>query len=457
VPPCSPPGPERPIVREPNGAPDRKDAHMASEIVFDQHADIREAFYNPHLSRGVDERSFEEGNQRAGVLSVLHGKEHKERRRLENKLFRGSTLIEYEVELFPGIVQQICDRSAVGDVDLLKLNGSLAVVLAARRAGLDHDGSPEQLQELWGHAVTLAQAAALQDVVIDEEAVRAEVAETLVRFDEKYVTPSRRRREELLDAIERGETDEPASHDLLTVALQQRRRGGDSLDDALLVREAGLYLHGGSHTSAQTACNAFYYLLGLDGVDRSGLLERVAASPLLAQKVVHETLRVRPMTPRIKRRAVESTAVAGVEIPKGARVVLDIYRANRDPALYGDDPEAFDPERVVRDDVPLWGYSFGAGPHICIGRSVAGGLPLHGAQIREGVADKHLYGLVAHMVQAVAARGVMTVPEDPPVRDERTTRGSRWLRFPARFPERVSPGGDAGGSTVGGSQHLLAK
>ena len=65
---------------------------------------------------------------------------------------------------------------------------------------------------------------------------------------------------------------------------------------------------------------------------------------------------------------------------------------------------------------------------------MAGGLPLTGAQLRGGVGESHLYGLIALMVQEIAARGVRPDPARPPQRDDRTSRGSRWLHFPVVFP-----------------------
>ena len=405
------------------------------EIVFDRYADIREAMYHPDMSRTFDPRSFEEGNPRAGILSVLHGDEHKGRRRLENPLFRRAALVEYERELFPGIVEDILDRTALGSVDLFHLAGEMAVTLAARRAGLDHDSSPEQLSELWRMSLTFSQAAAILDVLADKEAIQAEASRVLHEFDEKYVSPSRRRREALLDAIDRSETDEEPPHDLVTVWLQRGRRDGGPLDTDLLVRECALYLHGGSQTSAQTTCNTYYFLLGFDGSGRDATwLERVGSDRLWAQRAVHETLRLRPATPRIKRRVTEDVALGGVELPAGSTAVLDIQMANRDPEIYGADADEFNPGRHLRQDGSLWGLSFGAGAHICIGRSVAGGFPLGNASLEEGVGEEHLYGLVAQMVQAIAARGVRADPDRPPVQDERTSRG-RWLSFPVLFPE----------------------
>lgn len=413
---------------------------MSQDAVgFDDYEAVRQALYNPALSRCLDQRSFEEGNPRAGILSVLHGEEHKERRRFENPLFRRQALFEYEQLLFPTVLAGVLDRGAVDRVDLLDLAGAVSVVLAARRAGVDHDGSPEQLADLFEHVKVIAQAAAIHDIVGDRDLVAAQTIALLHDFDRVYVTPARRRREALLDA------GEQPPHDLLTEALR-KLRNGDAMfaDHPLLVREVALFLHGGSHTSAQTTCNVFWYLLGLDGAGpRTQWLERVATSRLDAQKCVHETLRLIPTTPELKRVADDDTEVAGTSIVQGARVALDARTANRDAELFGPDPESFDPDRQVRDDALLWGHSFGAGPHICIGRSVAGGLPLSGTALREGVGDGHLYGLIALTVQAIAARHVQLDPDDAPERDQRTSRGSRWLRFPVVFPRGAAdPAGD---------------
>jgi len=158
--------------------------------------------------------------------------------------------------------------------------------------------------------------------------------------------------------------------------------------------------------------------------------ERVIADRLYAQRCVHETLRLRPTTPKIKRRAEADTIVAGVAIPRDALVVLDAATANRDPRLFGPDPDAFDPDRVLDPGVSRWGLSFGAGPHQCPGRSVAGGFPV---PVDGSYDDDHLFGLVALMVQALAARGVRPDPEHSPTRDTRTERHTRWASYPVRF------------------------
>lgn len=405
---------------------------VAASVVVRRYDDVRDALFHPDLSRALDVRSFEDGNPRAGVLSTLHGPGHKLRRRLENPLFRRATLVADEQEHFPRVIDRIADRSATGDRDLLALAGSMAVVLAARRAGIDHDGSEAQLRELFDLGVELAQGAALADTTEDPEHVRRRTEQALERLEDGYVGPSRQRRAALLDEADRGELD-PATlpADLLTVALVARRRGELDLDDGLLLREAGLYLHGGSHTSAQTTCNAFAFLLGVEGPARPELLAAAATSITVAQQVVHETLRVIPMTPEIKRRVVADTTVVGHQLKAGDTVVLDVRAANRDPDYYGPDSDRFEPGRALLDGASPWGLSFGAGPHVCIGRSAAGGVPPRTGDVADDAS--HLHGQVARMVHVLAARGVRCRPGQTPERDGRTTRASRWRAFPVTF------------------------
>jgi hypothetical protein len=145
---------------------------------------------------------------------------------------------------------------------------------------------------------------------------------------------------------------------------------------------------------------------------------------------VHETLRLRPTTPKIKRRAESDTEVAGRPIKADSLVVLDAAAGNRDQALFGADADSFNPDRSIADGVPRWGLSFGAGPHQCPGRSVAGGFPVPDDFDVDG---DHVFGLVALMVQEMLRRGVRPDPDRSPLRDDRTERYTRWMEYPVLF------------------------
>jgi cytochrome P450 len=391
-------------------------------------AEIREALGNPNLSRTFDTRSYEDGNIRNGIVSTQHGAVHRARRRVENSQFRADKLRLYERTLFPAVLADLLDALLVGDeVDLYRVGGLLASVLASRRAGLDiRERDVEELETIVEYVDIFSQGAAILDAK-DPDEVRRRVYAAYERFERDYVRPAWARRQALLDAHARGELGaEDLSHDILTSLLQHRADPALELDDdRRIVREVATYLQGGTHTSGQVIVNATDLLFEVLP-ERPAILDRVTDDLAFAQRVVHETLRLRPTTPRIRRRAVADTVVAGRAIPKGSLVILDQVRANQEPALFGDHPERFDPDRTVHPDVPRWGHAFGAGAHICPGRTVGGGFPLPAAEDPD--AD-HLYGLVALMLQGVMRRGIQPLPGRPQERDTRTERFTRWAHY----------------------------
>jgi len=403
-------------------------------ITFDRYEDIRAALFDPNLSRTFDTRTYHEGNIREGIVSIQHGAVHRARRRVENTQFRAEVLRLYERELFPRVMDELLDRLIDGErVDLFPIGETLSVVLAARRAGVEYDPSSlDDLRRLVRMVDAFSQGAAILDAK-DPDAVRALVRDAYAEFERDFVRPAWQRRQTLMDAVRRGaasETDLP--QDILTVLLLHRGDSSLALDDeARVVREVATYLQGGTHTSAQTLVNALDIVF--ERTDASAMLERIAADTLFAQRVVQETLRLRPTTPKAKRRAEADTEVAGVKIPKDALVVLDFDKGNRDPAVFGANADDFDPDRALDANVPRWGLSFGGGPHQCPGRAVGGGFPVPPSFT---VDDDHVYGLVALEVQAVARRGVRPDPDRAPERDTRTARFTRWLHYYVRFAKQ---------------------
>lgn len=392
---------------------------------------IRAALVDPNLSRSFDDRTYAEGNIRDGVVSVSHGAVHRARRRVENTQFRAERLELYERELFPAVLGDLLASLVDGPVvDVFAIGELLSVVLAAKRAGLDIDDRDlATLRDLVRMVDVFSQGSAILDAR-DPELVRTLVRTTYVEFEERYVRPAWARREAALRTHTNGGDGSPVPHDILSALLRHRAEPALALaDDGRIVREVATYLQGGTHTSAQTVTNA----LDLAFAEPDGgatVIRRLGEDLGYAQRVVHETLRLRPTTPKIKRRAVAATTVAGTDIPPGARVVLDAAAANRDPALFGADADRFDPDRTLAPGVARWGLSFGGGPHQCPGRSVAGGFPVPDDGVTD---DRHLFGLVALMLRGIARLGPRPDLDHPPTRDTRTERHTRWASYPVRL------------------------
>ena len=407
-------------------------------IVLDRYEDIREALFNPNLSRTFDDRSYAEGNIRDGVVSISHGPVHRARRRIENTQFRPDVLRLYERELFPKVLNDLLDVLIDAEsVDVFPVGELLSVVLAALRAGIDVDEHDlDQLRELVHYVDVFSQGSAILDAK-DPEAVRQMVVSAYEAFERDWIRPSWERRATLIERHRRGEIgEEDLPHDILTVLLLHRDDPKQELaDTGRVVREVATYLQGGTHTSAQTLVNALDLMFETEATT-PGLVQRCADDLLFCQRVVHETLRLRPTTPRIRRRAEADTVVAGREVPKDSLVVLDANAGNRDPQLFGPDAEAFDPDRVVDPSVARWGLSFGAGAHQCPGRAVGGGFPVPA----DGHADdQHILGLVALEIREVCRRGVHPDPSREPERDTRTERFTRWAHYPVRFGRWADP------------------
>ena len=406
-------------------------------VVLRDYDAIRQALFDPNLTRTFDSRSYHEGNIRDGVVSVSHGSVHRARRRIENSQFRADRLRLYERELFPAVLDDLLGVLIDGDTaDIFPIGELLSVVLAARRAGLDIDDRDlPTLRDLVHMVDVFSQGSAILDAR-DPDAVRALVRTTYEDIEARYIRPAWERRARILEAVAAGTSDQELPHDILTVLLQHRADPALELDDdGRVVREVATYLQGGTHTSAQTLTNAIDLVFGLPD-EGQALLTRAADDVAVAQRVIHETLRLRPTTPKMKRRALAATTIGDVEIPAEALVVLDAANANRDPALFGPEPDRFDPDRQLAPGVARWGLAFGAGPHQCPGRSVAGGFPV-GDDLETN--EDHLFGLVALMFQAIARRGPRPDPTRSPERDTRTERETRWAHYPVRF-ERGAPG-----------------
>ncbi|TDV37794.1 cytochrome P450 [Actinophytocola oryzae] len=134
-----------------------------------------------------------------------------------------------------------------------------------------------------------------------------------------------------------------------------------TVDGAPLARRdllalCGLLLAAGFETTVNVIGNGVLALMGNDDV-RHDLL----AAPELAGPVLEEVLRFDSPVQYTAREALEPVRLAGVDLPRGAMVVVLIGGANRDPAVF-DDPARFDPARSNNRDH----LSFSSGIHYCL-------------------------------------------------------------------------------------------
>lgn len=145
---------------------------------------------------------------------------------------------------------------------------------------------------------------------------------------------------------------------------------------------------GGSDTSSVTLTWALSLLLNnrhalvkvQEELDRQvGREQRVKDSniPNLSylQTIVKETLRVYPSAPLgAPREFTEDCNVAGYNVPKGTWLMVNIWKLQRDPEVWPDNPSEFNPDRFITThrNIDVKGQNFelipfGAGRRMCPG------------------------------------------------------------------------------------------
>ena len=362
-----------------------------------------------------------------GVLVNLHGDEHRARRRLENRLFRRETLVHYERDLFPQVIQEtLAPYVASGRAELVELSHQLMMNLAALNAGVDRPlKTKEETDSLYGFMMKFIEGATLAHTTRDPKEVTNEVEGAKSEFNVQFLAPSIKRRQQLIAAAATDETVE-LPKDILTELLKNE----DSLHlpDEIILKEIAFFLLAGAHTSAtafvRTLDNLFNWL---DKHPKDRALVKTDRS--FVQRAMFETIRLNPSSPTAMRRATtDITLKSGTVVPKDSLVTIDLMSVNRSANIFGDTASEFNPHRVIETpNVAPWGLSFGHGMHACIGQELAAGLSERSEETSE-----FEYGLATVAVQAMFDRNVVPNPELPAKMDT-TTKRPYWGSYHVIF------------------------
>ena len=100
-------------------------------------------------------------------------------------------------------------------------------------------------------------------------------------------------------------------------------------------------------------------------LSRPELWERLKADRSLIPKAINEATRYEGVATVKVRQSSKDTEIRGVKIPKGALVQCLVASANRDEEVF-ENPDVFDIDRK-----PAVNFTFGFGPHMCIGQFIA--------------------------------------------------------------------------------------
>jgi cytochrome P450/NADPH-cytochrome P450 reductase len=169
------------------------------------------------------------------------------------------------------------------------------------------------------------------------------------------------------------------------------RQSGEKLDETNIIAQCITFLIAGHETTSGLLSFALYALLknpealarGYEEVDRV-LGPDLSVPPSYAQthqmpyvgQILEETLRLWPTAPAFTRRPYEDIVLDGkYRIERDSAVIVLTPMLHRDTKIWGNNPEAFDPDRFSpenRANIPANAYKpFGTGQRACIGRQFA--------------------------------------------------------------------------------------
>jgi cytochrome P450 len=149
--------------------------------------------------------------------------------------------------------------------------------------------------------------------------------------------------------------------DLLSDLVNARIDGETPMNDAEILSIAQQLMVAGNETTTHSLAGGVVHI-----ANNPDQARKLRENPKLIGNLVEEVLRLETPTAGMWRVATRDTQLGGVDIPKGATLMLRYAAANRDPARYPD-PDRFDVERSnARSHM-----AFGKGIHMCVGNMLS--------------------------------------------------------------------------------------
>jgi len=280
---------------------------------------------------------------RASAVSMLDRDppDHTRLRRLVSKAFTPRAIQALRpriIELVDGMLDAMAERRQVDLVDALAFPLPFSVI--AEMLGTpptDHG----RIRQLSGTVVRSL-----------EPVADPELAAAIVAADDELI--------QIAGEMIAWKRANPAD-DLLT-ALIHAEDDGDVLHDDELVAQTLLLYIAGHETTVNLIAGGTLALLR-----HPGQLALLRGDPTLVGNAVEELLRYDSPVQASRRITLEPVTVGGVTIPAGAFVLASLGSANRDERFWDADAAELD----LRRENARQHVSFGAGPHHCLGASLA--------------------------------------------------------------------------------------
>jgi cytochrome P450 len=338
---------------------------------FIEYRDITEILRSHEFGYGFPEVA---GLRR--TLGWIDGAEHRERRRLEVPLFSNSALRLYEREILGPQIDMFFDDCRIAArpdgtfrADLTELAELWMAQISARISGLDGVDTLHGAERFLNLTERKRDPYFLKADHETKARYAVDADEAGKRLREEFYDASVARRTALVDRCNRGHlAREDLPKDLLTLLLTH---WNPDWDDDLAFREVMLFLSGAIGTTVRSLVHLIDHLESWFGAHPD---QRRRATELeFLRRAANESLRLHPAIPAMMRRALADVTLSnGTVVQKGERVALLYGHANRDPMVFGEHPDVFEPfRRPLVEGVPGYGLTFAFGPHVCIGRNMA--------------------------------------------------------------------------------------
>jgi cytochrome P450 len=143
------------------------------------------------------------------------------------------------------------------------------------------------------------------------------------------------------------------------------------LDEATVVDELVTYLGAGYDTTASAIASMMHLVARHPGLLASLRALDAASHARLVTSIVHESLRLRPVLPRVSRVTSEPGLLDGIPLAEGMRVGVALHLLHRHAEAYAE-PHRFVPDRFVDARPPRGSFApFGGGARRCPGAAFA--------------------------------------------------------------------------------------
>jgi cytochrome P450 len=303
-----------PVLRAPNGS-----------YIVSTYREVTALIHDPRVSNS--------GGAGGGSFIGMDPPEHDRLRRLATSHFDQSDTIRPELQrIVTGLIDQIQGRHQIDIVDDFAY--PYPVTAICERLGVPHEDEPRF--HPWAEAIITR---------LDPRPGQEDAAERAQAEMDEYMS----------GLVERFRAN-PGPGLLSGLAA------GEGMATEDIVATGRLLLIAGHETTVNLIANGTLTLLR-----HPDLLARLRSDADLAVPLVEELLRYEPPVQLVPGAnvALDDIEVAGTTIPKGARIVLGLAAANRDPDRFAD-PDRFDPDRQDNQHLGFFG-----GIHYCFGAALA--------------------------------------------------------------------------------------